>query len=223
VISEAVVSLIRMLVALEILLLPIWVGTVGVRPPPSAGRRLARAPAAVVPAAAVLLVLGAMAGGGGEWFGAVLKSQAVAIGFVILLAGLATVLDRAAGPRAAQVLTIGLGAGLVGAILWAGPMAEILEGPVRAAVVRIVVHANPLVVAEHELGLEWMHQGLTYRLTPIGESYSYLLGDVAWWKTMLGYVFVGSGLAVFSIRRTGPCSPGQAKRASATSEGIARR
>ena len=197
-ISEAVVSLIRMLVALEIFLLPIWVGTVGVRPPPSAGRRLARVPAAVVPAAAVLLVLGAMAGG--EWFGAVLKSQAVAIGFVIFLAGLATVLDRAAGPRAAQVLTIGLGAGLVGAMLWAGPMAEILEGPIRAAVVRIVVHANPLVVAEHELGLEWMHQGLTYRLTPIGESYSYLLGDVAWWKTLLAHGFIGSGLLVFGMR-----------------------
>ena len=198
-ISEAVVSLIRMLVALEILLLPIWVGTVGVRPPASAGLRLSRALAAVVLVAMGLLVLGAIVGG--DFFGGVLKSQAVAVGFVILLAGLAAVLDRAAGPRAAQVLTIGLGGALLAAVLWAGPMVEILEGPVRAAVVRLVVHANPLLVAEHELGLEWLHQGLTYRLTPIGESYSYLLGDVAWWKTLLGHLFLGTGLLVFFGRR----------------------
>jgi hypothetical protein len=63
--------------------------------------------------------------------------------------------------------------------------------------VRGAVHANPLVVAERTLGLDWLHQGLTYRLTPLGESFGYLLGDVAWWKTALGHVFVGSGLLAF--------------------------
>jgi hypothetical protein len=56
-------------------------------------------------------------------------------------------------------------------------------------------------VAEQELGLEWLRQDLTYRISPFGESYSYLVTGVAWYKTLLVHVFVGSGLLVFSLPR----------------------
>ena len=50
-------SLIQMIVAIEVLLLPAWVGAVMVRPPTSLAARAARAPAAVVLTAAVLVAL----------------------------------------------------------------------------------------------------------------------------------------------------------------------
>jgi hypothetical protein len=164
--------------------------------------RLAWAMAAVVVAAAASLALAA-AGGGGA--GGVLEVQAVAAGFVILLAGTAAVLARAAGPLAAQMLTTMLGWLLLAGIILAAPLVELTHGPLQAEIVRVVAHANPLLVAERELGLDWLHQGLTYRLTPLGESYGYLLGDLAWWKTALAHLFVGSGLLVFGAtgRRCG--------------------
>jgi len=194
-----VIPLIQMIVAMEMLLLPAWVGATFVRPPDSLARRLAQAPAAVVLVAAVLLVLAAIAGGG--TVAGVVRSQAVAVGFMVLLAGLAALLERVAGARAAQVLTALLGWAILGAVILAGPVVEMLDAPAKAAVVRAVVHANPLMVAEQELDLKWLHQSLSYRLTAIGESYSYLYGAPAWWKTLLGHLFVGSGLLAFSGRR----------------------
>ena len=198
-------GLIAMLVALEMLLLPAWAGAIAVRPPASLAVRLARAPAAVVVAAAVLLGLALAAGGGAV--GGVLRAQAVAVGFLLLLVGAAVALERLAGPRAAQMLTTLLGWLLLAAVILAGPAVELAEGPAREVVARAAVHANPLVVAEYELGpqgqVDWLHQSLTYRLTPLGESYAYLLGTPAWWKTMLAHLFVGSALVVFSIRRGG--------------------
>ena len=110
-------------------------------------------------------------------------------------------LSRLAGERAAQVLTALLGWLILGAMILVGPLAEMLKGDAQAALVRAVVHSSPLLVAERELGLDWLHQGLTYRLTPLAESFGYLLGDLAWWKTTLADLFVGSGLLVFSIGR----------------------
>jgi len=77
---------------------------------------------------------------------------------------------------------------------------ELVDAPVKEPLVRTLVYANPLIVAEHELGLQWLHQSLTYQLTPIGESYAYLFGALAWWKTFLAHLFIGSGLFVFSLR-----------------------
>jgi predicted anti-sigma-YlaC factor YlaD len=194
-------SLIEMLVAVEVLLLPAWVGAAFVRPPDALGRRLLRAAVPVAAAAAVLIVLAAFVSG--EEVAGVLRSQAVAGGFLVLLIGLAAALDRFSGPRATQMLTALLGWLVLAAAILAGPAVELAGPDVKEPLVRTVVYANPLVVAEHELGLKWLHQGLTYQLTPIGESYAYLFGDLAWWKTLLAHLFVGSGLFVFSLRRPG--------------------
>ena len=192
-------SVIQMLVAVEMLAMPAWVGAAVLRPPDGLATRLARALAAVVAAAAILAALAAMADRKVVW--AVLQTQGVAIGFLVLLAGVGVVLGRLAGERAAQVLTALLGWLILGAMILAGPLAEMLQGDAQAALVRTVVHANPLLVAERELGLDWLHQGWTYRLTPLAESFGYLLGDVACWKTMLAHLFIGSGLLVFSVGR----------------------
>ena len=189
----------QLVVAVEILLLPLWVGAVGVRPPQGLGRRLVLAPAPVGVAAAALIVFAAV--GGDVAASAILRTQTVAVGFALLLAGLSALADRLAGPRAAQFLTAVLGWGLVAGVILAGPVVGILQEPLKTALVRAAVHGNPLVVAEESLGLAWLHQGLTYRWTGLGESYRYLFGHLAWWKTFLAHVFVGSGLAVFSLRR----------------------
>ncbi len=217
-------------VALEILLLPVWAGAVCARPWPEdggprpsgagasagAGRRLgagtdAGAVAArlvwtvgpVALAAPVLAVLGAA--GGGPSAAAVLRSQAVAGGFAVLVGGLALLVQRLAGPRAAQCLAAVGGWTVLAAVVLAGPVVPLVAGPMKTALVRGVVAANPLVAAEGELGLAWLRADLTYRLTPLGESYGYALAGLAWWKTLLAHLFVGSGLAVFSIRR--PTAP----------------
>ena len=88
-----------------------------------------------------------------------------------------------------------------------GPAMDLSRGGLQETVVRLTVHANPLVVAESQMGLDWLHAGLTYRLSPLGDSYSYLLRDVAWSKTMLAHLFVGSGLVVFSLGRRRSFSP----------------
>jgi len=199
-----VVGLIRCLVALEMLLLPAWAGAMCVRLAPlesgisnlrSSGSRLWRASWAVLVAAGATAVLAALAEE--PMVAPALESQAVAMAFLVLLAGVAAVIDRAAGPRVAQMTTALVGWLVLAGILLVGPAAELVQGPAPGALVRLAVHANPLVVAERSLGLDWLHQGLTYRLTPLGESFGYLLGDVAWWKTALAHVFVGSGLLVF--------------------------
>lgn len=191
--------LVAMIVAVEMLLLPPWVGAAMVGPPESAGLRLARAPAPVVLAAGVLVVLAAVAGEG--LVALVVRTQAVAVGFLVLLAGVALLVERLAGARPAQAATALVGWAILAGVVLAGPVVEMVGPPAKAAVVRAVVHANPLVVAAQELDLKWLHQALSYRLTPIGESYGYLFGGPAWWKTLLGHVFVGSGLLVFSVRR----------------------
>jgi len=191
----------QLVLAVEILLLPLWVGAVCVRPPAGLARRLVLAPAPVVPAAAAMIVLAVV---DGEVAGpAVLRTQTVAVGFALLLGGLAALLDRLAGPRAGQFLTAVLGWGLVAGAILAGPLVGMLAEPLKTALVRAAVHGNPLVVAEEDLDLAWLRQGLTYRWTGLGESYRYLFGHPAWWKTFLAHTFVGSGLAVFSLRRGG--------------------
>jgi len=192
-------SVIQMLVAVEMLAMPAWVGAAVLWPPDGLGVRLARALAAVVVAAAILVALAALADPKVVW--PVLQTQGVAIGFLVLLAGVGVVLSRLAGERAAQILTALLGWLILGAMILAGPLAEMLQGDAQAALVRTVVHSSPLLVAERELGLDWLHQGWTYRLTPLAESFGYLLGDVACWKTMLADLFIGSGLLVFSVGR----------------------
>jgi hypothetical protein len=244
-------ALLAMIVALEMMLLPVWAGLVMARSGAGLGRRLAVLPAPVIVAAVILVVLAAMAEG--QPIGGVLRTQAVALGFAILLGGLAAMLGRLGGPRAAQICSVeniprppvggrGQGEGaahkplppspyplphagegeqrhvfnraaqiltallgwlVVAAIILAGPIAGLTDGAVRETVIRAAAHSSPLLVAERELGIDWLHLGLTYRLTPLGDSYSYLIQDVAWWKTVLAYVFVGSGLAVFSLKRTG--------------------
>ena len=226
-------GLVRFLVALEMLLLPVWAGAMCIRAAPwESGisnlrffaSRLWRAAWAVLAAAAVTAVLGALAE---ELLVApALECQAAALAFLVLLAGVAAVVQRAAGPRAAQVATALIGWLLLAGIILVGPAAELVHGPVQAALVRLAVHANPLVVAERTLGLDWLHQGLTYRLTPLGESFGYLLGDVAWWKTALGHLFVGSGLLVFGAsgwrRHTMPpgCGAGNAGRVMTSQSGL---
>ena len=201
-------SVIQMLVAVEMLAMPAWVGAAVLRPPDGLGVRLARALAAVVVAAAILVMLAAVADRKVVW--PVLQTQGVAIGFLVLLAGVGVVLSRLVGERAAQVLTALLGWLILGAMILAGPLAEMLQGDAQAALVRTVVHANPLLVAERELGLDWLHQGWTYRLTPLAESFGYLLGDVACWKTMLAHLFIGSGLLVFGVGRWQRHAPAKA-------------
>ena len=189
----------QLVVAVEILLLPVWVGAVCIRPPVGLARRLVLAPIPVVPAAAVMIVLAAV---GGDVAGpGILHAQTVVVGYALLLGGLAAFLDRLAGPRAAQFLTAVLGWGLLAGIILVGPLVGMLQEPLKTALVRAAVHGNPLVVAQESLGLGWLRQSLTYRWTGVGESYQYLFGHLAWWKTFLAHVFVGSGLAVFSIRR----------------------
>jgi len=199
-----VLALTQFLVALEMLLLPLWAGAICTRPAPlesgisnlrSAAGRLGRASWAVWLVAAATVILAAVAEE--PRVGPAVESQALALGFLVLLAGVAGATDRAAGPRAAQVVTALFGWLLLAGVIVVGPLAELVQGPVQGAIVRLAAHANPLVVAERGLGLDWFHQGLTYRLTPLGESYGYLLGDLAWWRTVLGHVFVGSGLLVF--------------------------
>ena len=96
-----------------------------------------------------------------------------------------------------------------------GVMAGILARNTKRARIAVLGRAlpllnNPLVVAEYELGLDWLHAAMTYRLSPLGDSYSYLLRDAAWWKTMLAHLFVGSGLLVFSFdRRRAKKAPGE--------------
>jgi len=189
--------MVALLVAMEMLLMPPWVGAAFVCPPDSLLRRGLRTVLPLALLEAAVLVLAALAGGG--LFLGALKAQAVAAAFLVLLAGLAQALDRLVGPRPAQVLTVLAGWLLLGGIILAGPAAELAGGPAKEWVVRAAAAANPLLAAEAELGLRWLHQSLTYRLTPLGESYGYLLGGLAWWKTALGYVFVGTGLAVFSL------------------------
>jgi len=92
-----------MIVAVEMLLLPPWVGAAMVGPPESAGLRVARGPAPVILAAAVLVVLAAVAGEG--LVAPVVRTQAVAVGFLVLLAGVALAVERLAGARPAQAAT----------------------------------------------------------------------------------------------------------------------
>ena len=190
-------SLVQMLVAVELALLPAWVAAAWVRPPEAWASRALRTllPAAVLEL--VILVLALLAGEG-LWLGAI-KAQVVAAALLTLLVGLASAFERVAGPRPAQVLTALAGWLVVGGIILAGPAVQLVGEPAKEIVIRAAAASNPLVAAETELGLKWLHQSLTYRLTPLGESYSYLLGGLAWWKTALGYVFVGSGLVVFSL------------------------
>ena len=191
--------LIRMVVAIEMMALPVWAGAVLARPGAGLGPRLARLPAAVVLLAGALLVMAALVDGATAV--GVLRTQAVALGFLVFLAGLGVLVERVAGPRAAQWIVALAGWIVVGSVVWAGPMLALLEGPAQATAAQVAVHANPLVVAEQELGLVWLRQDLTYRISPFGESYSYLVPGVAWWKTLLVHVFVGSGLLVFSLPR----------------------
>lgn len=217
-------SVVRLLVALEMLLLPAWAGVMGVRRAArkSAGHgtrtgapygglrsavgRLGRAAAAV--AVVAMVVLAAALLPEGPAVAEAIQSQVVAVGFLVLLVGIAVAADRAAGPRAAQMITALAGWLLLAGVILAGPLADLLQGPAQAVLLRLAAHANPLVVAERELGLDWLHQDITYRLTPLGESYGYLLGDLAWWKTALAHLFVGSGLLLFGAtgwrRRASP-------------------
>jgi hypothetical protein len=181
------------------MLLPVWVGLVWARPAAGLAGRLAAIPAAVVVATVGLLALGVVAEDCP--IGGILRAQAVALGFSVLLAGVAAIIDRLAGPRSAQLVTALAGWTILAGIILAGPAAGLVGGAARDAVVRLAAHANPLLVAERELDVDWLHQTLTYRLTPLGESYGYLLGDLAWWKTFLACLFVGSGLVVFSRPR----------------------
>ena len=191
-------SVIRMLVALEMLALPVWVGAVLVRPGIRLWPRLARTPAAVVLLSGALLVLSALEDGGTAV--GLLRAQAVALGFTVLLAGAGVLIERLTGPRATQMLICLVGWLVVGSVFVGAPLVSLLDGPAQAAAARVAVHSNPLVVAEHELGLVWLRQDLTYRLSSLGESYSYLTPGVAWWKTLLAHTFVGSALAVFGAR-----------------------
>ena len=219
-------SAVRLLVALEMLLLPAWAGVMCVRRAAreSAGHgtacgrarealglrsavgRLGRAAAAV--AVVAMVVLAASLPLEGPAVAEAIQSQVVAVGFLVLLVGIAVAADRAAGPRAAQMITALAGWLLLAGVILAGPLADLLQGPAQAVLLRLAAHANPLVVAERELGLDWLHQDITYRLTPLGESYGYLLGDLAWWKTALAHLFVGSGLLLFGAtswrRRASP-------------------
>ena len=219
-------SVVRLLVALEMLLLPAWAGVMCVRRAAreSAGHgtacgrarealglrsavgRLGRAAAAV--AVVAMVVLAASLPLEGPAVAEAIQSQVVAVGFLVLLVGIAVAADRAAGPRAAQMITALAGWLLLAGVILAGPLADLLQGPAQAVLLRLAAHANPLVVAERELGLDWLHQDITYRLTPLGESYGYLLGDLAWWKTALAHLFVGSGLLLFGAtswrRRASP-------------------
>ena len=204
--------LIRMVVAIEMMALPVWAGAVLARPGAGLGWRLARLPAAVVLLAGALLVMAALVDGASAV--GVLRTQAVALGFLVFLAGLGVLVERVAGPRAAQWIVALAGWIVVGSVVWAGPMLALLEGPAQATAAQVAVHANPLVVAEQELGLVWLRQDLTYRISPFGESYSYLVPGVAWWKTLLVHVFVGSGLLVFSLPRRVACRPRHPGRAS---------
>ena len=197
--------LIRMVVAIEMMALPVWAGAVLARPGAGLGPRLARLPAAVVLLAGALLIMAALVDGSSAV--GVLRTQAVALGFLVFLAGLGVLVERVAGPRAAQWIVALAGWIVVGSVVWAGPMLALLEGPAQATAAQVAVHANPLVVAEQELGLVWLRQDLTYRISPFGESYSYLVPGVAWWKTLLVHVFVGSGLLVFSSPRSRPGRP----------------
>ena len=237
-------SAVGLLVALEMLLLPAWAGVMCVRraaresaghPGTATSRAVAggspRRPrealglrsavgrlgrAAVAVAAVAMVVLAASLPPEGPAVAEALQSQVVAMGFLVLLAGIAVAADRAAGPRAAQMITALAGWLLLAGVILAGPLADLpwhgygpcrgrLQGPAQAAMLRLAAHVNPLVVAERELGLDWLHQDITYRLTPLGESFGYLLGDLAWWKTALGHVFVGSGLLAFGAK--GSCAP----------------
>jgi hypothetical protein len=194
-----VLPLIAMLVALQILLLPIGVGFVMARPGAGLGRRLAVLMIATGLAAAVVLVAALLAKE--QPIAAVLRGEAVAGGFAVFLAGIAALTLRLGGPRIAQTLTGLLGLVLLAGIILVGPVADLTQGPAQETVVRAAVHANPLVVAEREFDLDWLHSALTYRLSPLGDSYAYFLGDVTWWKTLLLNFFVGSGLLVFSLPR----------------------
>lgn len=200
------IPLIQMLVALEMLALPLWAGFVWARPGTTLGGRLARLPAPVVLLAGPLLVAAALAdpsagccaGAPGAVAG-VLRAQAVAVGFLVLLAGMAACLGRLVGPRAGQVLVALVGWAVLGSVVLAGPAVALTSGFLQALLVRAAVHGNPIVAAEYELGLGWLRQDLTYRASVLGESYSYLAGDIAWYKTLLAHAFVGSGLLVFSL------------------------
>ncbi len=195
-------GLLRLIVALEVLLLPLWAGLEGLTPPAGQrDRRLVRLPAPLVVVTGLLFMGGVLVGG--EAVVGVLKAQLVALGFLVLLAGVTASAERVAGSRAAQGGAALVGWGLVAAVFPAGALAGLLDGPAAEGLVRAVVHGNPLVVAEEALGLAWLHQDVTYRMTPLGESYGFLAGQPAAWSTCLAHVFVGTGLLVFSWRRRG--------------------
>jgi hypothetical protein len=200
-----VLDLVRMLVALEMLLLPPWAGAVVARPRPDLRSRLVRPSIAVVAAGAAMLVLSAFAGAGVVV--GVLRSQAVALGFVVLLAGVGVLAGRWVGPRAVQMVVTLSGWFLLASVILLGPVVGLLDEPFRTAVARFAIHANPLVAAEFSLDLVWFRQNLTYRLSPFGESYAYLVPDPAWYKTLLGHVFAGSGLLVFGMKRPKAAAP----------------
>jgi hypothetical protein len=148
----------------------------------------------VLVAAVLLAGLGLVAGG--PMAAGTAAAQAVVLGFAFLLAGLAASLERWAGPRAVQGMTALAGWFLVATIFLVAPLAQLAEE--KAKIVQAAVYSNPLVVAEHALGFDWLHRTLTYQLTPLGESYAiYFASGIAWWKTSLGYLFVGSALLVF--------------------------
>ena len=194
------IPLIQMLVAIQMLALPVWVGIAGARPGTGPARRLAWLAAPVVLLSAPLLLAAAMADRPAVV--GVLRAQAVALGFLVLLAGARACLARRAGPRAAQGLVALVGWTVLASVVLAGPAVAMLSGEAQALVARAAVYGNPLVAAEREVGLAWLRQDLTYRASVLGESYSYLAGDIAWHKTILFHVFVGSGLWVFSLPKS---------------------
>ncbi len=187
------------IVAVEMLVIPAWAAAAAVGPPARLVGRLLKVPGPVVLVGGALVVLTAVGAPAGVV--GVLWSQGVALAFALLVAGLAVLGQRLLGERAGQALAALAGWMLIGSAFLAGAAAGLLEGAALEQLVRWAVHANPLVVAEAELGLAWLQQGLTYRHSPLGETYGYLVGDLAAWKTCLGYAFVGSGALVFGIQR----------------------
>ena len=205
-------ALVDMLLAAEVVLAPVWVGAAIVRPPARLGIRLARTLVGPALAGAALLVLALVVGG--ETAVGMLRAQGVLLGFAIVLAGWAACLERIAGPRATQMATVLAGWLLVGTIFLAGPLVQLVGE--KAALARAAVYVNPLVVAEHAVGIDWLHRGLTYRWSPLAESYAiYYASGLAWWKTCLGYLFVGSALLVFGRAGLGRRRPADGGRETA--------
>ena len=119
----------------------------------------------------------------------VLQLQVLALSFALAVGGLAALAGRPF-PCAGPVLVTLLALALLATPFWGDLLMGIDHDRARAIALRGLVGVNPLFTVAHRLRFDWTHSIVLYRLTRIGEDFSYTPAPL-WLQTV---VSAGGGL-----------------------------